>query len=45
MTSVVMKGEDVKKMANEVREFRKDYQKVQYAFDIEADDYVHLKLM
>ena len=40
---VVMKGEDVKKIATEVTEFRKDYQKVHYAFDTETPAYAHLR--
>ena len=43
LTRVVMKGEDVKKMAAEVTEFRKDYQKVHYAFDTETPAYAHLR--
>ncbi|MFX1367746.1 MAG: serine hydroxymethyltransferase [Promethearchaeota archaeon] len=45
MTRVVMKGEDVKRIAKEVGEFRKDYQKVHYAFDTETDAYAHLRFM
>ncbi|TFG07016.1 serine hydroxymethyltransferase, partial [Candidatus Thorarchaeota archaeon] len=45
MTRVVMKGEDVKKIASEVEEFRKDYQKVHYAYDTETDAYAHLRFM
>ncbi len=36
-----MKGEDVKKIAAEIEEFRKDYQKVHFAFDTPA--YAHLR--
>ncbi|NHI89058.1 MAG: serine hydroxymethyltransferase [Candidatus Thorarchaeota archaeon] len=43
LTRVVMKGEDVKKIAAEVTEFRKDYQKVHYAFDTETPAYAHLR--
>jgi glycine hydroxymethyltransferase len=43
MTRVVMKGEDVKKIAAEVEEFRKDYQKVQFAFDTDTPAYKHLR--
>ncbi|MHA2360756.1 MAG: serine hydroxymethyltransferase [Candidatus Thorarchaeota archaeon] len=43
MHRVVMKGEDVKKIATEVAEFRKDYQKVDYAFDTETPAYAHLR--
>jgi glycine hydroxymethyltransferase len=45
MTRVVMKGEDLKKVAKEVGEFRKDYQKVYYAFDTETPAYAHLRFM
>jgi glycine hydroxymethyltransferase len=40
---VVMKGEDVKKIAAEVAEFRKEYQKVHYAFDTDTPAYAHLR--
>ena len=40
---VVMKGEDVKKIAVEVAEFRKEYQKVHYAFDTDTPAYAHLR--
>lgn len=43
MTRVVMKGEDVKKIAAEVGEFRKNYQKVHYAFENETPAYAHLR--
>ena len=43
MTRVVMKGEDHKKMAAEISEFRKDFQKVHYAFDTETPAYAHLR--
>ncbi len=45
MTRVVMRGEDFKKIAEEVGEFRKDYQKVYYAFDTETPAYAHLRFM
>ncbi|MHA2211954.1 MAG: serine hydroxymethyltransferase [Candidatus Thorarchaeota archaeon] len=45
MHRVVMKGEDVKKMADEVGEFRKEYQHVHYAFDTETPAYAHLRFM
>ncbi|TET10618.1 MAG: aminotransferase class I/II-fold pyridoxal phosphate-dependent enzyme, partial [Candidatus Thorarchaeota archaeon] len=45
MTRVVMKGEDLEKVAGEVGEFRKDYQKVHYAFDTETEAYAHLRFM
>jgi glycine hydroxymethyltransferase len=40
---VVMKGEDTKKIAAEVGEFRKEYQKVHYAFDTDTPAYAHLR--
>jgi glycine hydroxymethyltransferase len=40
---VVMKEEDVKKVAEEVSDFRKEYQKVHYAFDTETPAYEHLR--
>jgi glycine hydroxymethyltransferase len=40
---VVMKGEDVKKIATEVEAFRKNYQKVRYAFDTQTPAYAHLR--
>lgn len=40
---VVMKGEDTKKIAAEVAEFRKEYQKVHYAFDTDTPAYAHLR--
>ncbi|TFG13505.1 aminotransferase class I/II-fold pyridoxal phosphate-dependent enzyme [Candidatus Thorarchaeota archaeon] len=40
---VVMKEEDVKKVAEEVSEYRKEYQKVHYAFDTETPAYEHLR--
>lgn len=43
ITRVVMKEEDVKKVAADVAEFKKDYQKVHYAFDTETDAYAHLR--
>lgn len=42
---VVMKGEDTKKIAAEVAEFRKEYQKVHYAFDTDTPAYAHLRFM
>jgi len=45
MHRVVMKGEDVDKIAAEVAEFRKDYQKVHYAFDTDTPAYAHLRFM
>ena len=43
MHRVVMKGESIEKIASEVSEFRKGYQKVHYAFDTETDAYAHLR--
>jgi glycine hydroxymethyltransferase len=43
MTRVVMKGEDLKKVAADISEFRKDYQKVHYAFENETPAYQHLR--
>ncbi|MBD3405810.1 MAG: aminotransferase class I/II-fold pyridoxal phosphate-dependent enzyme [Candidatus Lokiarchaeota archaeon] len=45
MHRVVVKGEDVKKVAADVEDFRKDFQKVHYAFDTETDAYKHLRFM
>ena len=43
MTRVVMKGDDLSKIASEVGEFRKEYQKVHYAFETETPAYAHLR--
>ncbi|MFW9844149.1 MAG: serine hydroxymethyltransferase, partial [Candidatus Thorarchaeota archaeon] len=43
MTRVVMKGEDLKKVAADISEFRKDYQKVHYAFENNTPAYEHLR--
>jgi glycine hydroxymethyltransferase len=43
MTRVVMKGEDLKKVAADISEFRKEYQKVHYAFENETPAYEHLR--
>ncbi len=45
MTRVVLNGENLEKVAGEVGEFRKDYQKVHYAFDTETKAYEHLRFM
>jgi glycine hydroxymethyltransferase len=45
MTRLVMKGEKKEKIAADVSEFRKDYQKVHYAFDTDTDAYAHLRFM
>ncbi len=43
MHRVVMKGEDVDRVAADVAEFRKDFQKVHFAFDTETPAYAHLR--
>ncbi|MHA1246099.1 MAG: serine hydroxymethyltransferase [Candidatus Thorarchaeota archaeon] len=43
MTRVVMKGEDVRKVAEDVAEFRKNFQHVHYAFDTDTPAYAHLR--
>ena len=43
MTRVVMKGDDVKKVAADISEFRKDYQKVHFAFENDTPAYEHLR--
>ncbi len=45
MTRLVMKGEKTEKIAADASEFRKDYQKVHYAFDTDTDAYAHLRFM
>ncbi len=45
ITRIVMKEEDVKKVAADVTEFKKEYQKVHYAFDTETEAYAHLRFM
>ncbi|MHA1925168.1 MAG: serine hydroxymethyltransferase [Candidatus Thorarchaeota archaeon] len=45
MTRLVIKGEKTEKIAADASEFRKDYQKVHYAFDAETDAYAHLRFM
>ncbi len=40
---VVMKGEDVKRVAADVAELRRSYQKVHYAFENETPAYAHLR--
>jgi glycine hydroxymethyltransferase len=45
MTRLVMKGEKTEKIAADASEFRKDFQKVHYAFDTETDAYAHLRFM
>jgi glycine hydroxymethyltransferase len=43
MHRLVMKGEKTEKIAAEAAEFRKDYQKVHYAFDTDTPAYAHLR--
>src|SRR5713101_4313846 len=45
MTRIVIKGEDSHKVASDVSEFRRDYQKVHYAFETskEAYTYIHIR--
>ena len=43
MTRIVYKGEDRKKVIADISEFRKDYQKVHYAFENETPAYEHLR--
>jgi len=44
MRRVVFDGEEPKKVARDVAEFRRQYQKVHYAFDTTRDAYEYLKL-
>jgi glycine hydroxymethyltransferase len=45
MTRIVVKGEDPRKVASDVSEFRRDYQRVHYAFETskEAYSYIHIR--
>ncbi len=45
MTRIVVNGEDSHKVASDVSEFRRDYQKVHYAFETskEAYTYIHIR--
>ncbi|NWF96124.1 MAG: serine hydroxymethyltransferase [Candidatus Thorarchaeota archaeon] len=43
MHRVVVKGESVKKVADEVAQFRKEYQKVHFAFESSTPAYAHLR--
>lgn len=40
---VIIKGEEPEKVAKDVAEFRKDFQKIHYAFDTTKDAYEYLK--
>ena len=44
MTRVVVKGEDVHKIASDISEFRRDYQKVHYAFETSKDAYTYIHI-
>jgi glycine hydroxymethyltransferase len=44
MTRIVVKGEDSHKVAGDVSEFRKDYQKVRYAFETSKDAYTYIHI-
>src|SRR6059036_3583190 len=45
MTRIVVKGEDPRKVASDVSEFRRNYQKVHYAFETSKDaySYIHIR--
>ena len=45
ITRVVMKEADVKKVAADVAEFKKEYQKIHFAYDTETLAYAHLRFM
>ncbi len=44
MTRIVVKGEDSRKVASDVSEFRRDYQKVYYAFETSRDAYTYIHI-
>ena len=44
MTRVVIKQEDSQKVASDVSEFRRDYQKVHYAFETSKDAYTYIHI-
>jgi glycine hydroxymethyltransferase len=44
MTRVVVKGEDAQKIASDVSEFRRGYQKVHYAFETSKDAYTYIHI-
>ena len=44
MTRIVVKGEDSRKVASDVSEFRRDYQKVHYAFETSKDAYTYIHI-
>ena len=44
MTRVVVKGDDPRSVATDVAEFRKSFQRVQYAFESNKDAYAYLRV-
>jgi glycine hydroxymethyltransferase len=44
MTRIVIKGEDTHRVASDVAEFRRTYQKVHYAFETSKDAYTYLHI-
>ena len=44
MTRIVVKGEDSRRVATDVAEFRKDFQRVQYAFESSKDAYAYIHI-
>jgi glycine hydroxymethyltransferase len=44
MMRIIIKGEDPLKVANDVGEFRRDYQKVHYAFETSKDAYTYIHI-
>ena len=44
MTRIVVKGEDSRRVATDVVEFRKDFQRVQYAFESSKDAYAYIHI-
>ena len=44
MTRIVVKGEDPRRVASDVSEFRRNYQKVHYAFETSKDAYTYIHI-
>src|SRR5881409_3520848 len=44
MTRIVVRGEDSRKVATDVADFRREYQKVHYAFETSKDDYAYIHI-
>ncbi len=44
MTRIVVKGEDSRRVATDVAEFRKDFQRVQFAFESSKDAYAYIHI-